>query len=432
MKNTKIVCTLGPASESRATIEAMVNAGMNVARLNFSHGTYENHHALMANVRAVSKALGVPIAIMQDLQGPKIRVGELAAPVAVKAGQAVVIGKDFAMDFDLSSSVKKGDRILIEDGILELRVEKVAGRSIACRVQNDGVVRSHKGVNIPDSSITFPTITAKDLRDLKFGLENDVDFVAVSFVRSAADIRNVRKLIARHSPKGSEVPLVIAKIEKPEAVAQFDEILAETDGIMVGRGDLGVEVAASAVPIIQKDIVAACIAAGKPVIVATQMLDSMIHNPRPTRAEVSDIVNAVIDGTDATMLSGESAFGSYPLECVAEMADCIAAAEGSRYVRYGELAGAAIATSAAKVTVSAAAVTSFEAATQMSKLRANVPTLAYASSPKLLRQLSLVWGVQPVAVKAFKGEAALRAAAFKVARSMKLAKRESDVSVTSF
>ena len=329
-KNTKIVCTLGPASESRATLSAMVRAGMNVARLNFSHGTHENHALLMANVRAVSRALAVPIGIMQDLQGPKIRVAELVQPLDVKAGQAITIGQDFKMDFDLSGSVKAGDRILIEDGILEIRVEKVNGKLITCRVKNDGTVKSHKGVNIPDSAVTFPVITKKDLKDLKFGLANDVDFVAVSFVRNAADIANVKKIIARH---GAARPLVIAKIEKPEAVTQFDEILAAADGIMVGRGDLGVEVSNCAVPIIQKDIVAACNEAGKPVIVATQMLDSMIRNLRPTRAEASDIVNAVVDGADATMLSGESAFGAYPVECVVEMAACIEAAERSRYVK---------------------------------------------------------------------------------------------------
>ena len=444
MKNTKIVCTIGPASEDRAMLEAMVSSGMNVARLNFSHGTYDNHRGLMASIRTVSKKLHTPVAIMQDLQGPKIRIGELAAPFEVKAGQVVSIGKDFAMDFDISGSVKPGNRVLIEDGLIELRVERVSGKVIRCRAQNGGTVQSHKGVNIPDSKVTFPIITKKDIQDLKFGLENDVDFVAVSFVRSAKDIRNVKSLIAKYNPKGNEEPLVIAKIEKPEAITDFDEILAATDGVMVARGDLGVEVADRKVPIIQKEIIAKCIRVGKPVIVATQMLDSMIRNPRPTRAEVSDVANAVIDGTDATMLSGESAFGKYPLNSVREMAGAITAVEQSPYVRrriqssidrkQGEEAvSESVHDMANRVEAKAivGAVSSFQAAMQISKTRTHVPILMYASSPKLFRQLSLVWGAKPVAHKKFKNLTSLTKDALKAVRTTGLAKVGDEIVVVA-
>ncbi len=373
----------------------MVKAGMNITRLNFSHGSYESHSQSMATIRAVAKATDTTVGILQDLQGPKIRVGHLEQPIEIKTGSTVTIGKDFSMDFDISTSVKAGDRILIEDGLLELVVSKVSGKEIACKVVNGGMVQSHKGINIPDSVTTFPVMTEKDKRDLKFGLENDVDFVALSFVRNRADIDNIKSMIEKWLPKGKIAPLVIAKIEKPEAVANFDEILEATDAVMVARGDLGVEIPDYKVPIIQKDIIAKCNMAGKPVIVATQMLDSMIRNPRPTRAEVADIANAVIDGTDCVMLSGESAFGKYPLESVAEMSAIISDVEESGYVYGSEITHDILHSTESSAVVSRA--NSFESAAVLSQTRPFVPVVMFAKAgSKLLRQLTILNGIIPV------------------------------------
>jgi pyruvate kinase len=390
LKKTKIVCTLGPASQDIKILSKMVQSGMNVVRLNFSHGSYDNHHALMASVRKVSKAENVPIAILQDLQGPKIRVGNLTQTVEIKTGQTVTIGKDFTMDFDISGSVKPGERILIEDGLLEMVVSKVSGKNIACRVSNGGTVRSHKGINIPDSEISFPVMTEKDKRDLKFGLENDVDYVAISFVRNRADLVNLKKMIDKWNPKNFVKPLVIAKIEKPEAIKNFDEILEASDGIMIARGDLGVELPDWQVPVLQKEIIEKCRLVGKPVIVATQMLDSMIRNPRPTRAEVSDVANAVIDGTDAVMLSGESAFGSYPLGAVQEMNDIVLATEQSAYFETSD-----VFSKKASIDIGAVGglVANFEEAMALSNQRPDQALLLSARNPKVHRQLSLLSGV---------------------------------------
>ena len=339
MNQTKIICTIGPASEDIRVLTKMAKAGMDIARLNFSHGSYENHAKLIKEIRSVSKKLKKPIAILQDLQGPKIRIAELAKPLTIKKDQQIVIGQDLEMDLDISSSVKKGERILIEDGLMELKIVKVVPAKIGsksngkiyCKVKNGGVVKSHKGVNLPDSTITFPIITAKDVEDLKFGLKQGVDSVALSFVRDAKDINKLKKLILKFLPKGKRAPKIIAKIERKEALVNFDKILKATDAVMVARGDLGVEIPDSKVPIIQKDIITKCNMNGKPVIVATQMLDSMIRNPRPTRAEVSDVANAVIDRADAVMLSGETASGKYPVEAVAEMNRIVKVTESSSY-----------------------------------------------------------------------------------------------------
>ncbi len=396
MKKTKIIATIGPASLDATMLAKMFRAGMNIARLNFSHGTYETHSQTMAMLRTVAKNTNTTIGILQDLQGPKIRVGHLDAPVEIKAGSTVTIGKDFSMDFDISTSVKPGDRILIEDGLLELVVTKITGSDIACKVMNGGLVQSHKGINIPDSVTTFPIMTEKDKRDLKFGLENDVDFVALSFVRNRADIDNLKTMIEKWLPKGKTAPLIVAKIEKPEAIQNFDEILEATDAVMVARGDLGVEVPDYQVPVMQKDMIAKCAAVGKPVIVATQMLDSMIRNPRPTRAEVSDVANAVIDGTDCVMLSGESAFGKYPLESVAEMGLIITAIEDSGYVYGTDVSHDILHSNECSAIVSKA--TSFEAAAALSQVRPFAPVIMFAkANSKLLRQLTILSGVIPAA-----------------------------------
>ena len=324
-KKTKIVCTLGPASASVKLITDMVAAGMNVARLNFSHGDYESHEQLIKNVRQVSVKLKTPLAIIQDLHGPKIRVKNLKTPLEVKIGQTVVIGKDFDLDAEVVRSIRPRQRILIEDGLIEMEVQKVAGNRVFCTVLSPGKIQDKKGVNLPRTRLKIPILTDKDVQDLKFGLKMDVDYIALSFVRTAQDVRNLKKLIDKYTPKDIEKPKIIAKIEKPEAVKNFDAILKEVDAVMVARGDLGVEMPEAQVPIIQKTIIQKCLKAAKPVIVATQMLDSMIRNPRPTRAEVSDVANAVIDQTDCVMLSGETAFGRYPLKTVQQMAKIIEA-----------------------------------------------------------------------------------------------------------
>ncbi len=331
MKRTQIIATIGPASEDKKILTRMIKNGVNIARLNFSHGSYENHQLLIQHIRAVAKKLRKKVTILQDLQGPKIRVAELSRPVSVKKNQTVVIGKNFNLDFDISEAVKKNDRILIEDGLMELKVLGARNGQIACRVVNGGTIRSHKGVNLPDTKINFPILTKKDIADLQFGLKQGVDYVALSFVRDGKDITNLKKLIKKYLPSRKKTPLVVAKIERPQAITNFNQILKQTDWVMVARGDLGVELPDYEVPVIQKDIIAKCRKAKKPVIVATQMLDSMMRNPRPTRAEVSDVANAVIDRADAVMLSGETATGKYPVEAVTEMRKIIEDTESSPY-----------------------------------------------------------------------------------------------------
>lgn len=331
-KKTKIICTLGPASQSIKTITEMVKAGMNVARLNFSHGDHENHALLIKNIRSVAKKLGVTITIIQDLHGPKIRVLNMAKALEVKVGQKVIIGQDFKLDLDVMKSIRPKQKILIEDGLIELQVESIKPEKIICIALSPGKIQSHKGVNLPRTKLKIPILTEKDIEDLKFGLKMDVDYIALSFVRNKQDVMRLRKLIQKHTPKNLIEPKIIAKIEKPEAVKNFDGVLKESDAIMVARGDLGVEMPESQVPIIQKTIIQKCLKAAKPVIVATQMLDSMIRNPRPTRAEVSDVANAVIDQADCVMLSGESAFGKFPVKAVQQMAKIIETTEKSPFV----------------------------------------------------------------------------------------------------
>ncbi len=321
MKQTKIVATIGPASQSVKVLTEMVKNGMTIARLNFSHGSYENHKLLIRNVRHVSQKLGLPVAIMQDLQGPKIRVKELKRPLMVKKGHKVILGKDFDIDADVIKSLKPGHRIFIQDGLIELVVQKMVGDKVHCRVVNGGQIQSHKGVNLPDSNLKLSGLTDKDVKDLQWGLKQGVDLVAMSFVRTAGDIAQLRGRLkgAKHMPK------VVAKIEKPEAVKNIDSIIKATDFIMVARGDLGVEVPEEQVPLIQNRIIKKCHKAKKPVIVATQMLESMVVSPRPTRAEVSDVADAVLDGANYVMLSEETAFGKYPVEAVREMHKIIVA-----------------------------------------------------------------------------------------------------------
>ncbi len=341
MKRTKIVATIGPASETPAMIQKMIKAGMNAARLNFSHNVLKHHLMLIKNIRNASKKTNEPVAIIADLQGPRIRVGDVGAEgVTVKKGEQVILfysAKNFFPQAkpvkipihyqNLRRDLKAGEKILIEDGLIELRVKKIMGPEIFCEVIRGGIIKTHKGMNFPESKIKADPLTAKDLADLAFAVENGVDFVALSFVKDASDVGCLRRKIMllekkfKRLVKGQKKPAVkiIAKIERREAVKNFNKILASADGIMVARGDLGIELPFEDVPLIQKEIIKKCNYAGKPVIVATQMLDSMIRNPLPTRAEVSDVANAVLDGVDAIMLSGESATGLYPLEAVKAM-----------------------------------------------------------------------------------------------------------------
>jgi pyruvate kinase len=394
----------------------MIRAGMDVARLNFSHGTHESHAALIAMVRRVAAEEGRVIAILQDLQGPRIRVGEMA-----DGGATLISGSRFILTTEevmgngeratihgapIDQDVKPGDRILLDDGNLELKVVRAAAGEVECTVLLGGTLKSHKGVNVPGRTLSVPTITDKDREDLAFGIEQKVDYVAMSFVRSGEDIRQLRGLMAE---RGAEIP-IMSKIEKHEAITHFDEILEASDAIMVARGDLGIEIAAEEVPLRQKMIIAKCNAAGKPVVTATQMLDSMIRNPRPTRAEVNDVANAILDGSDATMLSGETAAGAYPLEAVATMARIAETTE--KALPYEELMRKTAAGRMASVTDAIGHATcemAFElgakaiiastesgyTARMIARHRPPSRIIAATPSQATLRQLALVWGVQP-------------------------------------
>lgn len=437
IKKTKIVCTLGPASASAKTINDMVMAGMNVARLNFSHGDYESHEQLIKNVRQVSEKLKVPLAIIQDLHGPKIRVKNLKNPLDVKIGQTVVIGQDFDLDAEVVKSVRVRQRILIEDGLIEMEVKKISGKKVFCTALSPGKIQDRKGVNLPRTRLKIPILTDKDVEDLKFGLKMDVDYIALSFVRTAQDVRNLKKLIDKFTPKGLEKPKVIAKIEKPEAVKNFDAILKEVDAVMVARGDLGVEMPESQVPIIQKTIIQKCLKAAKPVIVATQMLDSMIRNPRPTRAEVSDVANAVIDQTDCVMLSGETAFGRYPLKTVQQMAKIIEATEKSVFLpghwhlfekamsRTEAVAESVneLATSTHARVIVGATDSGFTAREVAHERPAMANIVMLTPREKVQRQMCLIWGVQSFLVPIVKTYEKLLTLMIDTAKQHKLIKK---------
>ncbi|MFM7885520.1 MAG: pyruvate kinase, partial [Pseudanabaena sp.] len=328
---TKIVATIGPASRSPDVFRKMVEAGITVARLNFSHGSYADHAKTITMIREVSEEMDVPITILQDLQGPKIRVGELpqSGVELIEGNRITLIPIDpqqksdhqytdaITIDYPyIAEEATIGTQILLADGIFELRVIGIEGNAVHCEVIKGGVLTSHKGVNFPSLNLRLPSMTEKDQQDLAFGLAQGVDWISLSFVRQAADVKLLKSLIAAY---GKTDVSIIAKIEKPQAIANLEEIIAVVDGIMVARGDLGVEMPPERVPMIQKHIIRRCNEAGIPVITATQMLESMIQNPRPTRAEASDVANAIMDGTDAVMLSGESAVGNYPVQAVEMM-----------------------------------------------------------------------------------------------------------------
>jgi pyruvate kinase len=416
---TKIVCTIGPASRSRDRLAALADAGMDVARLNFSHGTQAEHAEVVETLRSVSASAGRPIAILQDLSGVKIRIGEFAAGgVRLEPGAAFtltsrpVAGDASAVSVsvpDLPSSVAPGDAVLLSDGELQLRVEDTTATDVRCRVAAGGWLSSHKGVSLPRSR-SAPGLTPKDREDLRFGAAHGVDYVALSFVRSAEDVRQARQSLRELS---AETPL-IAKIENPEAIAHIDAILEESDGIMVARGDLGVETPLEHVPLLQKMLIEKSNRAGKPVITATQMLLSMVDNPRPTRAEVGDVANAILDGTDAVMLSEETAAGRYPAEAAATMQriarDTETAFPFAQWMRRFEDLGLqslpeAVAGAACELAehVGASVIVAWTemgaTARLVAKHRPRRPILALCTSDATARRLALVWGVIPLVVE---------------------------------
>lgn len=415
IRHTKIVCTLGPASSDENTIRRLIHAGMNVARLNFSHGTHDHHRAVIERVRNVSAEEGRTVAILQDLQGPKIRVGELGEKgVELVEGERVVLTSEpvressagrIYVDFPtLAEDVDVGGEILLDDGHLELRIVDIRGADVTTEVIVGGTLTSRKGVNLPNIRTSTPALTTKDLADLEFGLELGVDIVALSFVRDASDVED---LVNTVRDRGSRV-MVIAKIEKPEAVECIDEIIAIADGIMVARGDLGIEMKLSKVPGTQKSIIRKCLRAAKPVITATQMLESMVDNPRPTRAEVSDVANAVLDGSDAVMLSGETAIGSYPVKTVEVMSRVIEEAEKeilrqpdpdltvSGKSDTTDAISRTACTLAAKVHAHAIAclTASGNTARAIARHRPHVPLYAFTDDQKVVGQLELTWGTK--------------------------------------
>lgn len=422
-----MVCTIGPASCDEKRLEAMVKAGMNVCRLNFSHGTHENHAELIATIRRVAKKTGEHLAILQDLQGPKIRVGELPPEgVSLPTGKEISFtsGKMrlpyvIQVSYEtLARDVKVGQRLLFDDGLLQARVKRVKGQEVLCEMEFGGTLFSHKGLNLPDTTTSISAMSDKDKDDLAFGLKQNVDFVALSFVRSAQDIHDLRKQMGKRA-EGIRKIRIIAKIEKPEAVKALDEIIEAADGIMVARGDLGVEIPAEQVPLVQKDLIRRCLDAAKPVIVATQMLDSMIRQPRATRAEISDVANAVIDHTDATMLSGESATGAFPLEAVQTMANVLIEVEKSAFddipphlrldPEQSEAAMTNVATilsHAMKAKAIVCITESGEAARLLSRHRPSMPIYACTDSPEIARQVNLSWGVKPCLFEAWKDQKA--------------------------
>lgn len=329
MLRVKIVCTIGPSSKDPEVLADMIESGMSIARLNMSHGTHEYHAETVQLIREVSHNVGKPVAILADLQGPKLRMGKMqTGGIPLQTGESFVltnedvvgvVGRAPVQYKSLPKLVNAGERILIDDGLLELQVEETTENEIRTKVIFGGQLHDNKGINLPDASLGIPAITDKDREDARFALEQGADWIALSFVRTAREVLELKSLIQEHRPNGYQIP-IISKIEKPDAVRNIDAIIQASDAIMIARGDLGIETSAEAVPIVQKIIIGKCLRAAKPVITATQMLDSMIRNPRPTRAEASDVANAVLDGTDAIMLSGETAVGAYPIEAVKTMA----------------------------------------------------------------------------------------------------------------
>ena len=411
---TKIIGTIGPASRDPSVLGEMIDRGLNIVRLNCSHAGPEALEGLIQDVREASRIKEEPLSILADLGGPKIRLGKLPEDLPVSTGEEIVLTaaesenplvKIPAGYPELARDLSPGNRILIDDGLVQLQVIQVEDPEIRCLVMNDGVLKSRKGINLPGVNVSLSSLTEKDRRDIDFLVTQPIDYIALSFVRRREDIRELRDLL---ESKGRSIP-IIAKIEKPEAVSDLEGIVEETDIVMVARGDLGVEMATQEVPLLQKRIITVCNRMNKPVITATQMLDSMIHNPRPTRAEASDVANAVFDGTDAVMLSGETSVGKYPLETVETMASIVRAAEEHRspeqilFLRRREDKMSiedSICHSACLMAEEndAAAIIcltrSGRTATKLSRFRSRVPVIAFTEKLETLRYLNIFWGVQ--------------------------------------
>jgi pyruvate kinase len=413
-RHSKIVCTIGPASRSPRIIDRLLRAGMDVARLNFSHGTHANHAECIASLRAAALHLHKPIAILADLQGPKIRTGALAggSPVILRTGQKFVITTARVLGDStrvstvfkpLPKEVHRGDRILLSDGLIELRVLQVRGREVICEVVNGGALGEHKGINLPGIKLRVPALTSKDREDLLFALKQGANYIAVSFVRRPEDVVLAKTLVRR---AGKDTP-VIAKLEKPEAIENLDAILRVADGVMVARGDLGVEMNPERVPVVQKAIIKRAREFRRPVITATQMLESMTENPRPTRAEASDVANAIFDGSDAVMLSAETASGKYPVEAVSMMARIIEEAESSieefprpapqERLKVAETVAELVCHASRELHMKLIAVFTHSGFTArlISRYRPLVPIVAFSPEEETRRRMALIWGVQP-------------------------------------
>jgi pyruvate kinase len=418
MRKTKIVCTIGPSSESLDNTKKLIMAGMNVARLNFSHGDFEEHGNRIKSIRQACQELNKTVAILLDTKGPEIRLGKLKEePIELVQGEYITLTTEEILGDinrvpvtykDLPSDVHVGSTILIDDGLIGMTVVDIQGTEIKCQIVNSGQIKSKKGVNVPGVAISMPGLTEKDISDIKFGIEVGVDFIAASFVRRASDVLEIRELLERHDARHIQI---ISKIENQQGVDNLDEILEVSDGLMVARGDLGVEIPAEEVPLVQKRMIEKCNRVGKPVITATQMLDSMQRNPRPTRAEASDVANAIFDGTDAIMLSGETAAGKYPVESVLTMSRIAERAESALHYReiftkqanaqqtsVTEAISQAVANSALDLDAKAI-VTSTESgytARMISKYKPKSQIVAVTPNDQVLRRLQLVWGVNPV------------------------------------
>jgi len=449
MPRTKIVCTIGPVSESRPVLRKMIDAGMNLARLNFSHGTGEAHRKKIQIIQEVSEEMQRPVAILQDLRGPKIRVGSIPEPgVALHPGQPFVLTSEpvegteerVSVSYaDLSAEVHPGDRILLADGMMELVVERIVGADIHCEVVTGGVLTSQKGINLPTGSLKVAAITEKDREDLRLGLENDVDYVALSFVRGAEEIRELKALIR---DAGKHVP-VVAKIEKHEALANIEAIIDAADAIMVARGDLGVEIPLQRVPGIQKQLVRKANIAGKPVIIATQMLRSMVDSPRPTRAEATDVANAVLDGADAVMLSEETATGNHAIEAVRFMNQIAEAAESSfphsEYLQTlprtetAEAVAYAACVLAEEINAAAIVATTRSGFTalQIARYKPNRVLLALSPEKETVRRLMLCWGCTPKLISPHRNTDERLESAAEAALSSGVAKRGDWVVITA-
>ena len=426
-KRTKIVCTMGPACDNDDILREMIKAGMNVARFNFSHGSYEEHHGRIERVRRIAAELGQPIGILLDTKGPEVRTGLLEGhkKVSVTAGDSIIVTAEptteenlgnsshISLDYlNLPNEVKPGSHILIDDGLIDLKVDHVEGADMHCIVMNNGEIGERKGVNIPNVDLSLPAITERDRQDILFGISENVNYVAASFIRSGKAVREIRELL---DSNGGEHISIFPKIESSLGVENFDEILEESDGIMVARGDLGIEIAPQLVPFVQKEIIAKCNAAYKPVITATQMLDSMQRNPRPTRAEVADVANAIYDGTDAVMLSGESAAGMYPVEAVKMQASIAmeterhlpahrelkvpAGAHGTRVIN--NVVGLSAVNMATTVRARCITVptTTGRSARLVSHFRPNLPIVAFTRNKWAVAKMLMYWGVVPFHVE---------------------------------